>query len=208
MNTRSGPLPRAVILAAGRSRRLGAPKALARVYGLSLLRRTCRLVAAVTKQPPLVIVPPRRAAYRRELRGSKVDFAVNGAAAEGVASSVRLGLRRAVRSAAILFVPVDLAQLSSRDLARLVARWQGSRRRVVARSIGPGGGVPLILPKCHFKAAAAVRGDIGLRNFVAALPAPGALRVHLASAALDVDTPQELRQARRRVQASAVCMRR
>jgi CTP:molybdopterin cytidylyltransferase MocA len=60
------------------------------------------------------------------------------------------------------------------------------------------GGVPLILPRWLYARAQAVSGDVGLRDLVNGLPAPQRVLLNLPSAALDVDTPQDLRAARRR----------
>jgi CTP:molybdopterin cytidylyltransferase MocA len=46
-----------------------------------------------------------------------------------------------------------------------------------------------------------VTGDIGLRGLVSGLPPSQRILLPLASAALDVDTPQDLRTARRRPRA-------
>lgn len=195
--------PRVVILAAGFSRRLGRPKALARIRGLSLLRRTVDLAAACTALPPLCILPPRTGSWVRELGRQCVRVAVNAERARGLSSSVRLGLSRSRYAAAILWLPVDLAELEPRDLARLLKRWCGARRRMAARRIGVAsigrGGAPMILPKNGFgAAAAAARGDVGLRELLAATPSARLRLVELPSAELDVDTPADLSRARRR----------
>jgi CTP:molybdopterin cytidylyltransferase MocA len=80
---------------------------------------------------------------------------------------------------------------------------------VIARGIGQKdgalrGGVPLILPRWLYARALEVTGDIGLRDLVSALPAPQRVLLNLPSAALDVDTPQDLRAARRRLRPSGV----
>jgi molybdenum cofactor cytidylyltransferase len=193
--------PRAVILAAGFSRRLGRPKALARIRGVSLIRRTLRICVACTALPPLCVLPPRSGSMGRELRALGARIAVNRHRSEGLSSSVRLGLARGRYAAAILWLPVDLPELQTRDLVRLLRRWCSARRRIVARRLEAGaarGGVPVVLPKNWFGAAAAVRGDVGLRELLGAVP-PALLRlVTLPSAELDVDTPADLTRARRR----------
>ena len=75
---------------------------------------------------------------------------------------------------------------------------------MVARRLGAGndmarGGVPLILPRWLFSRAQRVTGDIGLRDLVGGLPPSQRILLPLVSAALDVDTPQDLRAARRRL---------
>ncbi len=203
MNGRSLPQLRVVILAAGYSRRLGFAKALARVRGSSLLRRTALVVAPLVASELLVIVPPRARRYRAELRGIRAALHANSLRAEGLASSVRLGLRRARFCAGVLILPVDLAGLRRRDLRRLIARWRAQPRRVAARRIGARGATPAILPRRLFAAAARCAGEVGLRDLIAALPPDERVLVRLPSAGFDVDTLEELSEARRRRAASA-----
>ena len=202
----SGPRLQAVILAAGFSSRLGRPKAMARVGAQSLLRRTIALASGWGPAEILIVVPRRTSSYRTEARGFKVIFAANPYRADGLSSSVRRGLRKARFSSAALLLPVDLAVLRRRDIARLISRWRARRRCVVARRLGggddtPRGGVPLILPRWHYSRAQCVTGDIGLRDLVGGLPPSQRILLPLVSAALDVDTRQDLRAARRRPRA-------
>lgn len=199
-----------MILAAGHSRRLGIPKALARVHGESLLRRTARVLAPLASAALLVIVPPKCGRYRRELRGLRVRLCRNPRRGEGLAASVRLGVGGARYAPAALLVPVDLAALSRREIGHLIGCWRASRRRLVARRIdaaSPGGGrcgdaaggTPLILPRRFYAAALALHGDTGLRALVAALGGADRRLIAVPSAAADVDTPEDLARARRRI---------
>jgi len=227
------------ILAAGFSRRLGQPKALARVHGISLLRRTVAAASRITGSQVIVIVPPQYVRYRTEARGFKVRFAVNAGRAGGLSSSVRRSIARARYSSAVLLLPVDLAVLERRDLEKLVSRWRKAPRRVIARRIAPDGaspqrrappdvainggasrevaplevaplevalreaepqgGVPLILPRWLYARALDITGDKGLRDLVNRLPAEQRVLVDLRSAAFDIDTPEDLQAARRRL---------
>ena len=222
MKAGTGPRLRVLILAAGRSARLGAPKALARIRGASLLRRTLACVAGLSPDPVLIVVARPSAALRREVRGFRTRFLVNRRAAEGLAQSVRRGLRGARHASAILILPVDLAHLARGELQRLVSRWRGAPRRVAARRVAARrvdarrvdarvgdarGGVPVILPARRFIAAARLTGDVGLREYLISLPPAERVLVDLPSAALDVDTPQDLRRARR-IHAGGVCTKR
>ncbi len=215
MNTALKPLANVAIrlhiaiLAAGFSRRLGRPKALARIHGQSLLRRTLHVASRVTGSRVVVIVPPRYVRYRTEARGFTVDFSVNPRRAGGLSSSVLRSIARARYSSAVLLLPVDLATLQRRDLDQLVSRWCGAPRRVIARRIRQDGarrhrgvllgGVPLILPRWLYARALEVTGDTGLRDLVNRLPAEQLALVDLPSASFDIDTPEDLRTARRRL---------
>jgi molybdenum cofactor cytidylyltransferase len=202
MNGNTVPGPHVLILAAGFSSRLGRPKALVRVRAQSLLRRILGLAARMA--PKIIVVLPRRAErYRMEARGLKVVFVANPQRSLGLSSSVRRGIAKGRYAPALLVLPVDLAALQDHDIARLILRWRASRRCVVARRIAadgvtPHGGVPLILPRWLYPRALAVTGDIGLREVIEGLPIQQRVLLDLPSASLDIDTPQELRAARRR----------
>jgi len=205
-----------VILAAGFSFRLGRPKALARVHGLSLLRRTLDLARRFAPAKIVIVVPRRAARLAVEARGPGVVLTVNSSRADGLSSSVRRGITQARHSAAVLLLPVDLATLQQRDVARLISRWRAAPRRVIARRVErhagtphagtPHAGIPLILPRWLYARARGIRGDIGLRQLVSALPADQRVLLTLPSAAQDVDTPHDLRAARRRLRATSTSL--
>jgi molybdenum cofactor cytidylyltransferase len=178
------------------------------VQSATLLRRTVALAAGFSTAPVLIVVPRGTVRSRFEARGFEVAFVVNRRRAEGLSSSVRSGIARARNSSAALILPVDMAALKRRDLERLISRWRAARRRVVARRIGPPGamsrgGVPLILPRWLYARALHVTGDIGLRELMMELSAEQRALVDLPSAQLDVDTPQDLRAARRQRRSGA-----
>ena len=105
---------------------------------------------------------------------------------------------KAGERAAVMLLPVDLAHLRRRDLERLISRWSGARRRVVATRYGARGGAPLIVPRWLYSRAQLLRGDRGLQELIGALPPEHLVLVNVPSAAHDIDTPQDLERARRR----------
>ncbi len=191
------PRVRIVVLAAGLSARLGRPKTLVRVRGTSLICNTVRLLAPLANSPIIIVIPARAARVRAELRGLPVRFVENRARAQGLSTSVRCGLAAAYPGAAVLLLPVDLARLKRHDLARLLSRWRGSRRRLVASRFGRHGGAPLIIPRWLCTRALTISGDRGLRDLVSRLPPENLTLVKLPTAAADVDTPEDLERARR-----------
>jgi molybdenum cofactor cytidylyltransferase len=190
------------VLAAGFSARLGQPKALARVRGSSLLRRVLQCAATLTAKRIIAVVPRNAARYRAQARRMKVTFVENSRRHAGLSGSVRRGILKARCSPAVLLMPVDLPNLKSRELARLIRRWRAAPRCVIARRISargaaPFGAAPLILPRRLYPRALAIAGDVGLRELIAQLPADNRVFVDMPSAALDIDTPQDLKAARR-----------
>jgi molybdenum cofactor cytidylyltransferase len=196
------PTLRIVVLAAGFSARLGKPKALARVHGSTLIERTVGLLAPFARSSKIIVViPPGAARYRIGSHARSVAFIANPTRTAGLSSSVRRGITQARYSAAVLLLPVDLADLQRRDIARLIARWRGARRSVVARWVQARAGTPLILPRWLYARARGLAGDRGLRDLVRGLPNDAVSLVMLPSAESDVDTVRDLERARRRVRA-------
>jgi molybdenum cofactor cytidylyltransferase len=185
-----------VVLAAGFSSRLGLPKALVRVHGVSLLRRTLKVASGLGPDQIIVVVPRNAARYRIEARGMKVRWAVNTQRAQGLSSSVRRGIAAARYASAVLLLPADLIRLKNRDLLRLVRRWQSAPRRLIARRINLSGATPAILPRWLYSRGLSLAGDVGLRELIGQLPADSRVLVELPSAFWDVDTPQDLKDAR------------
>jgi molybdenum cofactor cytidylyltransferase len=199
----SAPRLKIVVLAAGFSSRLRQPKALARVHGTSLLRRTAGLAAALRPARIVIVVPPACARYRAEALHRTVSWVRNSHRGRGLSSSVRCGLKHAGYCSAVLLLPVDLSELKVRELKGLVSRWRGAPGRVFATRILTQGGVahggaPLILPARLFARARSIEGDVGLRRLLADLPAAQRVLVDLPSARSDVDTVEDLAAARRR----------
>jgi molybdenum cofactor cytidylyltransferase len=189
-----------IVLAAGFSARLGKPKALARVHGSSLLDRTLGVLAPfATSSKIIVVIPPGANRYRIGPYANATAFVANPQRAGGLSSSVRCGIAQARYSAAALLLPVDLVQLERRDIARLISRWRGARRSVVARRVRGQAGTPLILPRSLYPLALQLTGDQGLRELVRRLPKNQVMLADLPSAEADVDTARDLDRARRHI---------
>ncbi len=198
--TMNAVLPRKlqiVVLAAGFSSRMGRPKLLARIHGVSLLRRTLKAVSSPRSGQIIAVVPRNAARYRCEALGMKVRWVMNARRAQGLSSSVRRGIAAARYAPAILLLPADLMHLKNRDLLKLARRWQCAPRRLIARRIGLAGAAPVILPRWLFARASGLAGDVGLRELIRQLPVASRILVDMPSAASDVDTLQDLKGARR-----------
>ncbi|BDU72486.1 nucleotidyltransferase family protein [Mesoterricola silvestris] len=175
----------AVILAAGASRRLGRPKQLERYGGVSLLRRAVAAVGACS--PVLVVTGCRAADMEAELRGLDVRVVPNPGWEEGMASSIRAGVRAldpGVEGA--LFLVCDQPAVDAALVARLLARWKGEP---VACAYGGVRGIPAILPARAFPELLALAGDRGARGL---LQGPGVAEVPFPEGAWDVDEPGDL----------------
>jgi molybdenum cofactor cytidylyltransferase len=86
---------------------------------------------------------------------------------------------------------VDQAAVTAEDLKRLASAWRRQPDYIAAARYGTTTGVPAIFPRTTFSDLAALRGDIGARVLLQRNP-DRVVRVPMASAALDIDTPEDL----------------
>jgi len=149
---------RAVILAAGASRRFGSPKQLLSYRGETLVERSVRLAREAGAGPVSVVLGYRAEAIRCALQRGRVSpgrtiTVRNPHWRDGMGRSLACGVRALDRRArAVLVCLADQPLLETGDLARLVQVWRASPRSVVASRYDGKPGVPAIFPRSHFAA--------------------------------------------------------
>ena len=109
-----------VILSAGASRRMGAPKALLRYQGETFLDRLIRLLSAVC-EPVVVVLGHDAGAIRAGLEPHQnATFTLNPDPERGMLSSLQCGLRIAPPEArAVMFTPVDHPNVAAATIEAL-----------------------------------------------------------------------------------------
>ena len=152
----------ALVLAAGASRRLGTPKQSLVFEGETLLERATRIAREVADE---VIVVTRED---------------NPEADEGMASSNRVGVRRAGPDARILITLCDQPLVTAEHLRALLA----IDAPIVATGYAGIAGVPAVFAPELVPELLALRGDVGAR---AIIERHGAEVVVFEDAAFDVD---------------------
>jgi molybdenum cofactor cytidylyltransferase len=182
----------AIVLAAGASTRFGSAKQLARVAGRPLLHTAVARAADVAGSAVTVVLGARAAELSPLLTHSQASVVINRDWREGMASSIRAGVARLPASCtAVLLMLVDQAAVTAEDFKRLVSAWRRQPDYIVAARYGMTTGVPAIFPRSVFPDLASLRGDVGARVLLQRNP-DRVVRVPMASAAIDIDTPEDL----------------
>ena len=182
----------AIVLAAGASTRFGSAKQLVRVAGRPLLHTAVARAADVAGTAVTVVLGARAAELAPLLTHSQASIVINREWREGMASSIRAGVARLPASCtAVLLMLVDQAAVTAEDLKRLVGAWRRQPDYLVAARYGMTTGVPAIFPRSAFSDLASLRGDVGARVLLQRNP-DRVVRVPMASAAIDIDTPEDL----------------
>jgi molybdenum cofactor cytidylyltransferase len=182
----------AIVLAAGASTRFGSAKQLVRVAGRPLLHSALAHAGEVAGTAVTVVLGARAAELAPLLRHSSASVLINRDWQEGMASSIRLAVSRLpVGCSGVLLMVVDQAALTADDLKRLVSAWRRQPGYIAAARYGTTTGVPAIFPRSMFADLQGLRGDIGARMLLQRNP-DRVIRVPMPSAALDIDTPEDL----------------
>lgn len=188
----------AVLLAAGRSSRMGGPnKLLALFEGKPLVRRTAERVLASRASGTVVVTGHQGERVTAALSGLDLAFADNARFADGLSTSLKAGIGSVPASAAgALVVLGDMPGVSSADIDRLIDAFRKSGAKAVVRaSCGGKRGNPVILPRALFAAVVQLEGDTGARHLVEA-EGLDVVDVEIGpAAAVDVDTPEALQSA-------------
>ena len=191
----------AVVLAAGRSTRMGGPNKLLADLGGRPLVRIVTEQALVSKASAVVVVTGHQAEQvRHALDGLKVTFVHNPHFAAGLASSVKAGIGAVPADADGAVVCLgDMPLIDAALIDRLIEAFAPDRGALIAMPVSDGRrGNPVLWSRRFFSELMRLDGDIGARHLIARhAEAVAEVAVEGPSAFLDIDTPDALEAARR-----------
>jgi molybdenum cofactor cytidylyltransferase len=190
----------AVILAAGRSTRMGGPnKLLAELNGKPLVRIVAEQAAASKAGSVTVVTGHQAAEVEKALAGLKVRFVRNPDFADGLATSVKAGIAAIPADADGAVVCLgDMPLIDAKLIDRLIAAFAPDRGHLIAVPVSDGRrGNPVLWSRRFFRELMTLDGDIGARHLIAKhAEAVADVPVEGVGAFLDIDTPQALADAR------------
>ncbi len=191
----------AVILAAGRSTRMGGPNKLLAELGSKKLVRIVTEQTLASKASEVIVVTGHQAELvEQALQGLKVKFVRNPDFAGGLASSVKAGIAAVSSDADGAVICLGDMPLISADLIdRLIEAFAPDRGNLIAVPVSDNRrGNPVLWSRRFFSELMTLDGDIGARHLIARHgEAVAEVPVEGDSAFLDIDTPQALEAARR-----------
>jgi molybdenum cofactor cytidylyltransferase len=185
-----------IVLAAGRSTRMGGPNKLLEEWnGQPIIRTTVENVLASSASPVLVVTGHQADSVRAALSGLSVTFVSNPDFAKGLSTSVRAGIAAvpAASDGAIICLG-DMPGISTAIIDRLIAALEPSTGALaIMPTFGGERGNPIVWARRFFPDLLRLEGDAGARALLRA-HAEGVVEVPVASDAVtfDVDTPEAL----------------
>lgn len=197
MTTMSGT-PIGIVLAAGRSERLGQDKLFEPIDGQALVERVVNALLHATKiHDVVVVIPPGRTADFSWLKSVHVHLVENPHPEQGMISSIRVALRTTwVAGHDFLICPGDVPFISPQIVNRLIGAFMARECRIVIPTYKGMGGHPGLF-------AAAITDDFLLRGdqngarevLMRHKEETVRLSVHDPDVCFDVDTKEDLRIA-------------
>jgi len=185
-----------LVLAAGRSTRMGGPnKLLEEINGEPLVRIATEQVLASRAKPVTVVTGHQRERVERALTGLPVTFVHNPDYAQGLSTSLKAGIAALPAEADGAIVCLgDMPQVSAALIDRLLAAFDPERGAlVVIPTIEGKRGNPVLWARRFFPDLMAVEGDVGARHLIGGYAeAVVEVPVEDAAALTDVDTPEAL----------------
>ncbi len=179
----------AIVLAAGASLRLGSPKQLIRLCGETLFDRAVRLALDAELDPIYGVVS---ADLPLEAAPGPMIPIVNHEAVEGMASSIRCGVRALGNAGASLSGAIILACDQPAVTADHLRQLALGGHDVLASAYAGRTGIPAYFPTGMFGELLTLKGDMGARALLKSAKA-----LNLPGGELDIDTIEDLERARR-----------
>jgi molybdenum cofactor cytidylyltransferase len=191
----------AVVLAAGRSTRMGGPnKLLAELSGKKLVRIATEQALASKASEVIVVTGHQSELVEQALEGLSVKLVRNPDFAGGLASSVKAGIAAVPADAdGALICLGDMPLIDAMLIDRLIEAFDPDRGNLVVVPVADGRrGNPVLWSRRFFGELLTLDGDTGARHLIAKhAEAVAEVPVEGISAFLDIDTPQALEAARR-----------
>lgn len=194
----------AIVLAAGRSTRMGAlNKMLAEIGGKPLVRIAAEQALASRAKPVIVVTGHQRDEVEAALAGLPVRFVHNPDYADGLGTSLRTGIASVPAEAGGAIVCLgDMPQVDSVLIDKLLAAFDPDKGAlIVVPSIDGKRGNPVVWSRRFFNELMSISGDVGARHLIGQY-AEVMTEVPLSgeAALTDVDTPESLKAVKAEIE--------
>ena len=187
------PFVSALVLAAGPSSRMGAPKLAMLFDGVPLLRRVVDAAASSRCRETVVVLGAHQDLYRPLLDGTPAQIVHNPEYEHGMSTSIRAGVEHlSSESEAVVILLADQPRITSEIIDRLIETYVQEGKRIVASAYKGIVGVPVLFDGALYLELLTLEGDAGARSVIETYPKHGVAIPLEEDAARDIDTPDDL----------------
>ncbi len=183
-----------ILLAAGASSRLGTPKQLLAYAGQTLLQYSLQVAKDSVAGPIVVVLGAQADTIKSEVNNTDVHIVVNEDWSEGMASSIRYGVKALLESnpgieGAILMV-CDQPYVTASVLKELIAAHQKTGKPIITCGYAHTYGPPTLFHKSMFSELLQLQGDVGARSILGKHTDQVEI-ISFPEGTVDIDTPAD-----------------
>ncbi|SDM45145.1 molybdenum cofactor cytidylyltransferase [Daejeonella rubra] len=159
-----------IILAAGRSARLGSPKQLLSYRGKTLLQHSIDIALESQVSPVMVVLGSNKEMIEKELDQTNILIEENTLWESGMASSISCGINKlnaiAPDSEAVILMVCDQPFVSASLLNELIKQHRETGKPIIASSYENTLGTPALFHKSLFSELSALEGESGAKSLI------------------------------------------
>lgn len=183
-----------ILLAAGASSRLGTSKQLLAYAGQTLLQHSLQVARDSAASPMVVVLGAQADTIKSEVNHSDAHIVVNADWSEGMASSIRYGVKALLESnpvieGAILMV-CDQPFVTASVLNELIMIHQQTGKPIITCSYAHTYGPPTLFHKSMFSELLQLQGDVGARSILGK-HTDAVEMISFPEGTVDIDTPAD-----------------
>ena len=186
-----------IILAAGASSRMGAPKQLLLVDGKTLIKRVCDTAMGTPCHPIVLVLGANGNLIRKETERMPITVIDNPQWENGMSSSIKMGLAGAYMTEkaieAVIFLTVDMPYVSTELINKMIEKAKSDEKiEIVACKYQNQMGIPVLFKRSLFTNLLELSGDEGAKKVVIKNKDKTAF-IDFPGGKLDLDTVEEYR---------------
>jgi molybdenum cofactor cytidylyltransferase len=159
-----------IILAAGRSARLGSPKQLLSYRGKTLLQHSIDTALESMASQILVVLGSKKDSIKKEIEQTQIFILENSSWESGMASSISCGITNlqiiAPESEAVILMVCDQPFVNAKLLNDLITKHKDSKQSIIASSYANTLGTPALFHKSLFVELLALQGESGAKSLI------------------------------------------
>lgn len=189
-----------ILLAAGESSRLGKPKQLLLYKGQTLLQHALNEALASNPELVVVVLGANAETLQKEITGNKAHVVINTQWPEGMASSIRAGIKAIIEinpsAYGVILLVCDQPFINAGLMNDLITAHQKTNKEIVVCNYGNTFGPPVFFHQSLFPELLELKGDIGARSIIQR-HTDSVQAVFFPAGAFDIDTEADYEKIKR-----------
>ena len=196
LNAKCSKVP-LILLAAGKSRRMGSPKQLLSYKGSSLIRHATKETIASICNPTVVVLGANSDRITREIKDLSVHIAYNTKWQQGMSASIAVGINTLLEMKldfdAVIMALADQPLITFQVYDRLVRSYYQNKVKAVASNYSDTIGVPALFDRTLLPKLLNMKHQGGAKQLLNKY-SDRAFNLDLPEAAIDIDTPADYKK--------------